>query len=127
MNNMKLAALVFGAGIIGTLLRYYTDLIPGMPSHIWATFTVNVVGSFGLAFTVFHTKVSPSAKEVIGTGLWGSFTTFSAFSAQAMQYLQNSELLLAMLYIIGMVISGYAAAVFGRWISLRLSQGGAER
>jgi CrcB protein len=100
--------LVVGlAGIIGTLLRYYM----GMVVDFWwlgyfplGTLLVNLIGCFALGW--FTTRISkieaihPYILTALGTGLMGSFTTFSTFSVETVVLLQSSRWVTALLYVL---------------------------
>ncbi len=100
-------------GIIGSLLRYYI----GLSSVIWwsspfpiATLVINLIGCFVLGwFTTYLSKLklfSPSLLTGFGTGLVGSFTTFSTFSVETVQLIQNSLWGFAILYVLGSLFGG---------------------
>ncbi|MCM3239292.1 fluoride efflux transporter CrcB [Heyndrickxia oleronia] len=107
-------------GIIGSLLRYYI----GLSSVIWwsspfpiATLVINLIGCFVLGwFTTYLSKLklfSPSLLTGFGTGLVGSFTTFSTFSVETVQLIQNSLWGFAILYVLGSLFGGLFFSYFG--------------
>ena len=63
----------------------------------WGTFIVNVVGSFVIGF--FATLTGPDgryfagsmARQFVMTGVCGGFTTFSSFSLQTLNLLNDGE------------------------------------
>ncbi|MFC7442470.1 fluoride efflux transporter FluC [Laceyella putida] len=71
-------------GFIGTLLRYAVSC--WYPAYLfpWDTLMVNLIGSFGLGLLTHASGLSlhPQVRLGLGTGLIGSFTTFSTFSAE---------------------------------------------
>ncbi|MGI8901435.1 MAG: fluoride efflux transporter FluC [Nocardioides sp.] len=73
-------------GAVGAGLREIVTLTFPTPSaqFPWSTFSVNVAGSFLLAllpaFAVVRRR--PLLPPLIGTGVLGGFTTFSAYSEQ---------------------------------------------
>ena len=78
-------------GALGALSRYLINVVMQHPSFpfvteklSYATFTVNILGSFFLAFIVFGfgDNWRPELKLAITTGFLGSFTTFSTFEVQ---------------------------------------------
>lgn len=87
----------------------------------YGTFAVNVIGSFlmGLLVGYFALKGStiPHAQLFLATGVLGGFTTFSAFSLDAIALWQRGEILLAAAYIIGSVILALLALVCGLWLA----------
>ncbi len=104
---------VGAAGMVGALLRYYLGVLAG---DWWnyafplGTFLANMIGSFtlGLITTYFFQKknVHPMFATAIGTGLIGSFTTFSTFSVETVNLLSHSHLFLAFIYVIGSAFGG---------------------
>ncbi len=59
-----------------------------------ATFVVNVVGSFALGLLVFA-GASESTLRLVGTGICGSFTTFSSFSVETVRLYERGDRALA--------------------------------
>jgi fluoride exporter len=115
-------ALVFlGAGIGGSLrhavnigcARYCGTAFP------WGTLTVNVVGSLlmgGLAgWLTFRAGESWSqpARLFLTTGILGGFTTFSAFSLDAVLIWERGEPGLAGTYVVASVLLSIAALAAG--------------
>jgi len=99
--------LVGIAGIIGASLRYlmglpFSDtLLHGFPL---ATFLTNMIGSFILGwFTTFLPKLKflhPHVTTALGTGLVGSYTTFSTFSVETVQLITASKWGIALIYVL---------------------------
>jgi CrcB protein len=85
--------LVGIAGVIGTLLRYWLGMgvQQSVPHSAFPTGTlaVNLAGCFVLGWfsqwALNGGRVSPRIRTSISTGLIGSFTTFSTFSAETVQ------------------------------------------
>jgi len=112
---MTLVAVVLG-GILGTGLRLAIDqLIVPDSAFPWATLVINVLGSFVLGFLV--AKVWPSApawlRAGLGTGLLGSFTTFSAVIVALLTLTAAGMTLLAVVYLVASLVLGFAAALVG--------------
>ena len=77
------AVLIALAGGLGAALRYAVDRgIGPRPGFPWATFAVNVSGSLALGVLVGSTS-DADVLHVVGTGLLGGYTTFSAASLDA--------------------------------------------
>src|SRR3954469_12090230 len=117
--------LVFlGAGI-GGALRHGVNvgvarlLGIGFP---WGTLTVNVVGGFamGLIAEWLALRAGPAWTQhlrlFLTTGILGGFTTFSAFSLDAVLLWERHEHLMAALYVGGSVGGALAGLVLGLWI-----------
>ncbi len=109
---------VAAGGAIGALLRYCSvqwvmQLHPQQfPS---GTLLVNVVGSLimGLLMAKLLQHDSQAARLFFITGVLGGFTTFSAFSWDALQLLQRGAFGSAALYIGGSVFLSLAAVAAG--------------
>lgn len=114
--------LVFlGAGI-GGVLRHGVNLVSprwlgaGFP---YGTLAINVVGSglMGVVVGWFAFKASegwsPELRVFLTTGILGGFTTFSAFSLDAILLWQRGEAILAATYVFASVGVSLAALVGG--------------
>ncbi len=105
------ALLVFVRGGLGALLRYLAALLVGGPL---ATIAVNVLGSFAIGLLA---AAIPSGEGNLRlfllTGLLGGFTTFSAFSLDALNFAQRGEIGWAATYVLASVILSLAAAAIG--------------
>ena len=107
--------LVFIGGGLGSVARHGINraglalLGPGFP---WWTLTVNVVGSFliGLLAGLFGAlETGQNARLFLITGFLGGFTTFSAFSLDALTLWERGAAMQSGLYVLGSVIlSRYA-------------------
>ena len=85
---------------------------PGWP---WGTLAVNLVGGLAMGLLVGG-LVRFSAGEpwrlLLGVGVLGGFTTFSAFSLDVALMLQRGELASAAVYV-ALSVAGSVAALFG--------------
>ena len=107
-------------GELGALSRYSFVLIAvtlvdnRLP---WATFGVNVVGSFciGIAAVLIGDRVIEGEfwRLLLVVGFLGSFTTFSAFSLETLLLLQQGNYNIAMAYAAGSVTLCLGAAFAG--------------
>ena len=74
-------------------------------SFPYGTLTVNVIGAFliGLAWNYFAAKIniSDNLKMFITIGFLGGFTTFSSFNVDVFELIQNGNILISIIYIIG--------------------------
>ncbi|WP_243291518.1 fluoride efflux transporter CrcB [Bacillus sp. FJAT-47783] len=106
-------------GVIGALLRYVISvyLTKATAPFPLGTMFVNFVGSFTLGFFTarwIEKKLLPSyIRTGIGTGLIGSFTTFSTFSVEFVQLLQEGHIIYALLYSSFSLVGGLTLAFFG--------------
>jgi len=103
--------LIGFAGAAGVLARYGVGQLT--PS-IWATFWVNVVGSLLLGVLIHVGRdLDPVVRDALSVGFLGGFTTFSTFAMQAVLEADDARLGSAVLYVIGSVLCGIAAAAIG--------------
>ena len=88
----------------------------------WATLAVNVVGSLamGLLAGWLARQGSESARLLLGVGLLGGFTTFSAFSLELMVLIERGQAGSAFAYAALSVLAGLSALYIGL-IAMRLS------
>ena len=117
---MMLIAVASG-GALGASLRYLTGgwalrtFGPGFP---YGTLTVNVAGSLamGILAALFIARGQGAASPVAAfamTGVLGGFTTFSAFSLDAVLLLEKGRMLAALGYVGGSVVASLAALFAG--------------
>jgi CrcB protein len=112
-------ALVAAGGALGATLRALAGAAAarllglGFP---WGTLFVNVVGSalMGLAFALLVERGGPGRlAPFLTTGLLGGFTTFSAFSLDAVALFERGEAGRAALYVGASVALSIAALTAG--------------
>ena len=114
---------LFLAGGLGVLARFmsvrWVNNLLGS-NFPYGTFFVNVIGSllFGfLSWYIVHrlSNVAQADELRIGllTGLLGGYTTFSAFSMETLQLLQNGQMTKALMYILLSVIVCIVACFVG--------------
>jgi CrcB protein len=127
---MNILAVLVG-GLVGTALRLTVDaLLPhGDAGFPWSTLLINVTGSFALGMLV--ARVWPIAPEWLrlglGTGVLGSFTTFSALVASSFLLTVSGLPLIALAYVVATLAAGIGAALLGLRIGRRpVPQIGAE-
>jgi CrcB protein len=119
----------FGAGI-GGALRHGVNIASvkwlGM-AFPYGTVAINIVGSgvMGLVAGWFAFRagegLSQSLRLFLTTGILGGFTTFSAFSLDAVLLWERGETGLAACYVLGSVVLSLAALVGGLAIVRGLS------
>lgn len=88
------AHIVGTGGAIGALLRTVVSQQVDIDEFPVGTFTVNVVGSFSLGLFTFL-SLDHSLLLLLGTGVCGSFTTFSSFSFETVRLWETGEQLRA--------------------------------
>ncbi|MEQ8343114.1 MAG: fluoride efflux transporter CrcB [Marinovum algicola] len=109
---------VAAGGAIGASARYLTGIAAvrvighGFP---WVTLLVNVLGSFlmgALVVVLAHYHATRFAPFLM-TGVLGGFTTFSAFSLDAVALFERGQVTTAALYVAGSVGVAIAALFAG--------------
>ncbi|OYW58546.1 MAG: protein CrcB [Bosea sp. 12-68-7] len=119
---MTSTLLVFVGAGLGGVLRHGINLVSprwfgtGFPA---GTLLINILGSalMGLiaGWLAFKTEAgwSQHARLFLTTGILGGFTTFSAFSLDAVLLWERGESGLAVAYVLGSVILSLAALLAG--------------
>lgn len=106
-------------GAIGASLRYLTGVgvlrTFGHQEFPVAILTVNVIGSFlmGLFVVAAAHKGLTHLNPLVATGIMGGFTTFSAFSLEAVSLYERGDLGQAALYVALSVGLSIAALMLG--------------
>jgi CrcB protein len=113
--------VVAAGGALGSVARYGVGFVVarlfglGFP---WGTLTVNIIG--GLAMGVLAARVSPEHEQLrllLGVGVLGGFTTFSAFSLETVRLMEQGAASAA-LY----VIASLALSVGACWLGHSLGR-----
>ena len=124
-------ALVFVGGSLGVLARAGLDhRFPAGTGFPATTFAVNVGGALALAVLIETLAVrGPDAghrralRLLLGTGVLGGFTTYSALAVQTDTLLRSGQAVTALVYAAGTVAVGLAASITGiigtRWALTR--------
>jgi len=126
MNAYLLVGL---GGAIGSIARYGSGVLIG---RIWpspfplATMLINIAGSLAMGLLVgWLARTTPAwqadARLFVAVGVLGGFTTFSAFSLDAITLIERGALLEAALYALGSVI----VAVVALYLGLLMTRGAA--
>ncbi|NOZ46237.1 MAG: fluoride efflux transporter CrcB [Chlorobi bacterium] len=116
----KIAMIVGAGGFLGTVSRYFSQIfLQRMFQTIFpiGTMTVNILGSFliGLIYALSEQSniLSPEIRLFLAVGFCGGFTTFSSFSYNIFNLINDSGIILNLIYIIGSIVLGVIAAYAG--------------
>lgn len=118
-------AAIAGGGAVGALMRFwvagwvYGLLGRGFP---WGTLVVNVSGSLVMGFLyvmlVERMNVAPEWRALLLVGFLGAFTTFSTFSLETLNLIEDGQLLRAMMNVLLSVVLCITAA----WVGMVLGR-----
>lgn len=111
-------------GGLGAMSRYGSGLAltrmlgAGFP---FGTLFVNVIGSLlmgmFMGFIVERSIVSELPRLLLATGFLGGFTTFSAFSLDAVSLFERGEIGLSVVYVLASMLISIAALMVGLMIA----------
>lgn len=111
---------IAGGGAVGALLRFWMStgiyglLGRGFP---YGTLAVNVVGSLLMGFLyvmlIDKLPLGPTWRAALLVGLLGAFTTFSTFSIETLNLMEEGEMIKALLNILLSVVLCLSAAWLG--------------
>jgi CrcB protein len=109
----------FGAG--GRHLVGRTTLALFGPNYPWGTLAVNLIGGLAMGLLAggllrFGEQGEPW-RLLLGVGLLGGFTTFSAFSLDVMLMLERGDWGVALGYVLASVLGSVAALALGLGIT----------
>jgi CrcB protein len=118
MQLLRELAAIAAGGALGAASRYLVTqgmqrlLGTGFP---WGTLTVNVVGSlaFGAFYAVLAQRSGGLWRAAIMVGFLGALTTFSTFSMDTLNLLQQGQLLRAGTNVVANVLICLTAAWLG--------------
>lgn len=120
MSNLL---LVMSGGAIGAGLRYQLSRIALHllgPAFPWGTWIVNLLGGLlmGLlaGMLLREGEMNEPLRLLLGTGVLGGFTTFSAFSLESANMLQRGDYALAGAYMVSSVAGSILMLFLGFWL-----------
>jgi len=115
--------LVFIGGGLGATLRHFVNVVStrflgtAFPYH---TFIINITGSIVMGliagYLAFKGDASQAWRLFLMTGILGGYTTFSAFSLDAVLLYERGAIWLALFYVLGSVVF----SIFGLFAGLAL-------
>jgi len=121
MPNLLLVML---GGAAGAGLRYGVGIIAvrrlgtGFP---WGTLIVNLSGGLAagllLGYLIGRGEAADPWRLLLGVGLLGGFTTFSAFSAETAWMIERGELAMAALYVLASTAGAILLLFAGLWLA----------
>lgn len=118
---MQAFLLVGLGGAVGAMARYGVGRLVGATGFPWATLIVNLAGGLmmGLLAGVLAARSGggEGARLLLGVGVLGGFTTFSAFSLEMMLMLERGQWALALGYALGSVLLSVGALAAGLWLT----------
>ncbi|MFZ5826388.1 MAG: fluoride efflux transporter FluC [Bacillota bacterium] len=120
--------LIGVAGAAGALARLamggWMASRRGSAGFPWATFAVNLLGSFLLGLltglALGRGALSPTVKAMLGAGFLGAFTTFSTWQAEMFRTYQQGERQMAWANLLLSTGAGLLAAWLGIALGWRL-------
>lgn len=114
---------VAAGGAVGAWLRFAAGRLIGAGPFPYATLSVNVLGSLAMGllagWLARHGEGSEHWRLLLGVGVLGGFTTFSAFSLEIALMIERGAMAQAALYIGLSLIGG----VGGLFAGLALARG----
>ena len=111
-------------GALGSMARFgMANAVAALtgPAFPWGTLGINIIGSFVIGWFFAVTgpggrfDVAPDARIFVMVGICGGFTTFSSFSLQTLQLIQDGQMARAGSYILGSVVLCLLFVWFG-WL-----------
>jgi|SRR5580700_9336670 CrcB protein len=107
------------AGFFGAISRYWLDGVVSRAtggSFPWGTMVINISGCFIIGFlTALLTErflPHPALRIALTVGFVGAYTTFSTFSYETLQQIQDGAIGLAAVNVVASVVIG----IFAVWI-----------
>ena len=121
---MNIIILVAFGGALGSVIRYFTEILCrrfSFSSIPIGTITVNIIGSFLIGYTMQYLLSRNIATEeyrrFIMTGFLGGLTTFSSFSLEILEMLQDGKLFIAVSY----VLLSISLGLLGVWLGISIA------
>ena len=125
MNTLVLVAAGGAAGAVARYLIGLQTLRVFGAAWPYGTLAVNVLGGFlmGALAGLLAIRGGPDQEKLrllLGVGVLGGFTTFSAYSLEVVAMIERRAWLQAATYSLGSVVLSVAALFAGLWLIRRL-------
>ena len=108
---------VFLGGGLGSLARFgFQYYLPNASNFSIPTLSANILSCLILGYLAglkMRANLSDSSYLILATGFCGGFTTFSTFSLENIQFIQNQNYNLALLYTISSIFIGFIGVLIG--------------
>ena len=124
--GMQLVLLVGLGGFAGAILRFWVSgwIQNGLVTFPLGTLGVNFIGSFILSVVMYLSEFKGLFNEetriFLTIGLLGSFTTMSTFGYESFKLLEQKEMILFGLNVVGSVTLALLGVYLGKLISVNL-------
>jgi protein CrcB len=128
---VRVAVLSVG-GALGVNARFWLGVWMSRwvsPQFPWATFTINVSGSFAIGFLTVALASwlpHPHVRLLVVVGFLGGYTTFSTFAFESLTLWENGEGTRSLINTIGSVAAGLVAVALGVALARSVVDLGAE-
>ncbi len=110
--TIEVRAAVLVGGVVGTLLRLLVVAVVPPDTFPLGTLLANLVGAFALAVLAgWAPDADPRLRALVGTGVLGSFTTFSAIAVDVVAL--GARPLASATYVVVTLAGGLAVARLG--------------
>lgn len=118
MNYIYIAIFAF----MGVVTRYSVSLLFGSSHAQISTMVINIIGSFLIVVvSELFTQIRYIPNELvtgISIGFLGSFTTFSMYSYESLEYMLNQQYISFLVYSLGSMFCSLIAA----WLAYVICQ-----
>ncbi|MDV3221818.1 fluoride efflux transporter CrcB [Intrasporangium sp.] len=127
-DRLDVLAVIALGGAVGAAARYAAGQAwPSTPGEVpWATFAVNVIGSFLLGLLmVYVTDVWPPRRYVrpfLGVGVLGGFTTFSTYALDTRALLEEGRVGAAGVYVLATLVLAVGGVLVGAIVAQALTR-----